>query len=123
VFFILLVPISFLVFSLPSKTGNVIYTILFLAILGFGFVVTFFGFLLNYQSFYIEGDALIVKNCLYEVMFCVFCGGFWKIPHTPKLFTHWDRRTQMSRLTRLICIRRSFLDIDRVLCAIRCIAN
>jgi hypothetical protein len=68
VFFILLVPISFLVFSLPSKTGNVIYTILFLAILGFGFVVTFFGFLLNYQSFYIEGDALIVKNCLYEVM-------------------------------------------------------
>ena len=67
-FFILLVPFSFLIFSLPSKTGDATYTILFIAILGFGFVVTFLGFLLNNQSFYIESDDLIVKNCLYEVM-------------------------------------------------------
>ena len=68
VFFILLIPISFLIFSLPSKTGDATYTILFLAILGFGFVMTFLGFLLNNKFFYIEGNTLIVKNCLYEVM-------------------------------------------------------
>ena len=68
VFFILLIPLSFLIFSLPSQTGNVNYVILFFAILGLGFVVTFLGFLLNNQSYYIEGNYLIVKNCLCEVM-------------------------------------------------------
>lgn len=68
VFFISLIPFSFLIFLLPSKTGNVNYVILLSVILGFGFVVTFLGFLLNNQSFYIEGNYLIVKNCLYEVI-------------------------------------------------------
>ena len=54
--------------SLPSQTGDMKYVILLFTILGFGFVVTFLGFLLNYQSFYIENNYLIVKNCLYEVM-------------------------------------------------------
>lgn len=68
VFFILLIPFSFLILSLPSKTGNVIFVILPSVVLGVGFVLTFLGFLLNNQSFYIEGNYLIVKNCLYEVM-------------------------------------------------------
>lgn len=68
VFFILLIPFSFLILSLPSKTGYLIFVILPPVVLGVGFVLTFFGFLLNNQSFYIEGNYLIVKNCLCEVM-------------------------------------------------------
>ena len=68
IFFLLLIPFSFLMFSLLSKTDDMKYAILLIAILGFGFVVTFWGFLLNRQSFYIENNYLIVKNCLYEVM-------------------------------------------------------
>lgn len=68
VFFILLIPFSFLMVSLLAQTDDVRYVIILFTILGFGFIVTFLGFLLNRQSFYIDDDYLIVRNCLYEVM-------------------------------------------------------